>query len=628
MGVTVTFMAILELVREGLIEIVQAEPFAPIHVRAAGASRKLHVVGGSEALIGEGVVLNEAVVGDAPAIGVIAAPADLESLTELVLDPNFVDDDDEQEEEGFLEGVDDVVNEPSPAPAPEVALADAGSTPPAVEPTSVVDEWTAAVAPFALVGAAAGLPEAADVVAGPAAGLLEAADVTFAPVFDPASSSAAGREPQFATDVVAASVEFALADVPPPHLAPVNEWAASVDLGASAAVTFEPAASHDVGAVVELAPSPVAEWAASVDLRASDAVTFEAVASHEVGAVVELAPSPVATEPVLAADVVGAAVESVLVAEPVNVAFSPAVDGVPSSAADVELATDVVAASVESAPVDVPLPHLAPGDELAANVDLSESAADTFESTAESHEVGAAVESVMADLPAPVEAGAVVELAPVHDPATAELQQAVVDLAAAQVDVPASAHELASSLVANEPSALDVPSLLIDEPSVSAGPAGDEIAVTLEPSLTILTVAADATSLGADVSPAADPAPAMDESAVTVDPAVFDAPAVTAESEQPSGTPPEEEPPTVDVEYELSAEDLAAAERVDSDDDVSFVGDTSVVGDVSLVGEESVSGGPAVEVEEFAFDELPALDEAEHADQQPAAGAQTEESDD
>jgi segregation and condensation protein A len=33
MGVTVTFMALLELMREGLIEIAQAEPFAPIHVR-------------------------------------------------------------------------------------------------------------------------------------------------------------------------------------------------------------------------------------------------------------------------------------------------------------------------------------------------------------------------------------------------------------------------------------------------------------------------------------------------------------------------------------------------------------------------------------------------------------------
>jgi chromatin segregation and condensation protein Rec8/ScpA/Scc1 (kleisin family) len=475
MGVTVTFMAILELVREGLIEIVQAEPFAPIHVRAAGASRKLHVVGGSEALAGEAVVVGEAVVGDAPAIGVLAAPADLESITELVLDPDFVDDDDDDdEEEGFLEGVDDVLDGPLPPPVAEVALADAGSTPPAVEPTSVVDEWTAGIEPFALVGAAA------DVVAEPA---------------------------PLVADVTA---------VEPPSI---------------------------------------------VDLA-----------------------SAVADEPVLATDIVGAAVESVLVAEPVDVAFSPAVDVVPSVAANVEPATDVVAASVES---------------------------------------------VLADVPVPVEAGALVELAPIHDPATADLPEPVVDLAATQVDVPASAHELASAPAANDLSAVDVPSPLIDEPSESAGSVGDEIAVTLEPSLTDVTVAVGETSLcGADVAPAAEPGPAIDEPVVTVDPAVFDAPAVTAESEPPSGTPPEEEPPTFDVEYEVSAEDLAAAEQAASDDDVSLVGDTSVAGDVSLVGEESVSGGPAVEVEEFAFDELPALDEAEHADQQPAAGAQTEESDD
>jgi segregation and condensation protein A len=35
MGVTVTFVAILELMREGLIEIVQTEPYGPLHVRAA-----------------------------------------------------------------------------------------------------------------------------------------------------------------------------------------------------------------------------------------------------------------------------------------------------------------------------------------------------------------------------------------------------------------------------------------------------------------------------------------------------------------------------------------------------------------------------------------------------------------
>ncbi|HEY5760157.1 MAG TPA: segregation/condensation protein A [Steroidobacter sp.] len=44
MGVTVTFIAILELMKEGLIEIVQAEAYAPIHVRTA--QRHLKVVQG------------------------------------------------------------------------------------------------------------------------------------------------------------------------------------------------------------------------------------------------------------------------------------------------------------------------------------------------------------------------------------------------------------------------------------------------------------------------------------------------------------------------------------------------------------------------------------------------------
>jgi segregation and condensation protein A len=48
MGVTVTFMAILELVREGLIDIVQAEPYAPLHVRTGGPAPQLRVVGGQD----------------------------------------------------------------------------------------------------------------------------------------------------------------------------------------------------------------------------------------------------------------------------------------------------------------------------------------------------------------------------------------------------------------------------------------------------------------------------------------------------------------------------------------------------------------------------------------------------
>lgn len=43
-GVTVSFIAILELMREGLIDIQQTEPYAPLHVRAAGANRTLHLV--------------------------------------------------------------------------------------------------------------------------------------------------------------------------------------------------------------------------------------------------------------------------------------------------------------------------------------------------------------------------------------------------------------------------------------------------------------------------------------------------------------------------------------------------------------------------------------------------------
>jgi segregation and condensation protein A len=43
LGVTVTFVALLELVREGLIDIVQAEPYKPLHVRPA-SGRHLSLV--------------------------------------------------------------------------------------------------------------------------------------------------------------------------------------------------------------------------------------------------------------------------------------------------------------------------------------------------------------------------------------------------------------------------------------------------------------------------------------------------------------------------------------------------------------------------------------------------------
>ncbi len=36
LGVIVTFLAVMELIRESLLDLVQAEPFAPIYLKAAG----------------------------------------------------------------------------------------------------------------------------------------------------------------------------------------------------------------------------------------------------------------------------------------------------------------------------------------------------------------------------------------------------------------------------------------------------------------------------------------------------------------------------------------------------------------------------------------------------------------
>ena len=39
MGVAVTFIAILELLRESVIEVAQSDAYAPLHVRAASSVR-------------------------------------------------------------------------------------------------------------------------------------------------------------------------------------------------------------------------------------------------------------------------------------------------------------------------------------------------------------------------------------------------------------------------------------------------------------------------------------------------------------------------------------------------------------------------------------------------------------
>ena len=67
MGVTITFVAILELMREGLIDIVQTEAYAPLHVRAGSAPRALHLVSDAEADLGHAAGNAAASPGTAPA---------------------------------------------------------------------------------------------------------------------------------------------------------------------------------------------------------------------------------------------------------------------------------------------------------------------------------------------------------------------------------------------------------------------------------------------------------------------------------------------------------------------------------------------------------------------------------
>jgi segregation and condensation protein A len=105
MGVTVTFIAILELMREGLIEIVQAEPYAPIHLRSSAEKRNLRLVANNETpeQVAHAAQLGETVLEEVEAERVSAEAA------AVVLDSDFVDDDDDPAEEEIDDfGLDDI----------------------------------------------------------------------------------------------------------------------------------------------------------------------------------------------------------------------------------------------------------------------------------------------------------------------------------------------------------------------------------------------------------------------------------------------------------------------------------------------------------------------------------------
>ena len=83
MGVTVTFVAILELVREGLIDIVQTEAYAPLHVRSAQGARGLKLAVDNDAA--EDNAIAELVGGAA---------------NEASMEPEVADEDEDEEADG------------------------------------------------------------------------------------------------------------------------------------------------------------------------------------------------------------------------------------------------------------------------------------------------------------------------------------------------------------------------------------------------------------------------------------------------------------------------------------------------------------------------------------------------
>jgi chromatin segregation and condensation protein Rec8/ScpA/Scc1 (kleisin family) len=102
MGVTVTFVAVLELMREGLIEIVQSEAYGQIHVRTATAARHLKLVEGG---VDDAV---EAVDADAENEAALAQPAQP--------DENDVGEDEQPDAAGGLSTIEDSMTSAVPRP--------------------------------------------------------------------------------------------------------------------------------------------------------------------------------------------------------------------------------------------------------------------------------------------------------------------------------------------------------------------------------------------------------------------------------------------------------------------------------------------------------------------------------
>jgi segregation and condensation protein A len=91
MGVTVTFISILELMKEGMLDIVQTEPYAPLHVRKATGRRGAQVENAdgdaaNEAALAQPELPDENVVDDEDSAGDESADSQPEVSAEVTAD--------------------------------------------------------------------------------------------------------------------------------------------------------------------------------------------------------------------------------------------------------------------------------------------------------------------------------------------------------------------------------------------------------------------------------------------------------------------------------------------------------------------------------------------------------------
>jgi len=120
MGVTVTFVAILELMKEGLLDIVQAEPYAPLHVRKATGRNEEAVPESADAdnraalaqaeLPDENLVDEEESSGPEAVVEPIAERSVEEIVEELISDSEISTIEDALQEESATEFTDGNVN--------------------------------------------------------------------------------------------------------------------------------------------------------------------------------------------------------------------------------------------------------------------------------------------------------------------------------------------------------------------------------------------------------------------------------------------------------------------------------------------------------------------------------------